>query len=162
MFVAAVISTWSHILIRLTTSRLSLHLCASMCSLGLYTTRFNMKLNYVKRYIKAQAALPFAGVYVGFGSFLAFTVGANLQEMAISNPGLQKFLYGAIGLPAGLVMVSKNVSNILYQSDRLFLQKREHLFIAAAMLPAANSLAKASLQAIRINCLRPKMLVRHV
>ncbi len=47
-----------------------------------------------------------AGVYVGFGSFLAFTVGANLQEMAISNPGLQKFLYGAVGLPAGLVMVS--------------------------------------------------------
>ncbi|DBA79200.1 TPA: hypothetical protein ACH3X1_009019 [Trebouxia sp. C0004] len=47
-----------------------------------------------------------AGVYVGFGSFLAFTVGANLQEMAISNPGLQKFLYGAIGLPAGLVMVT--------------------------------------------------------
>lgn len=46
-----------------------------------------------------------AGVYVGFGSFLAFTVGANLQEMAVSNPGLQKFLYGAIGLPAGLVMV---------------------------------------------------------
>lgn len=46
-----------------------------------------------------------AGVYVGFGSFLAFTVGANLQEMAISNPGLQKFLYGAVGLPAGLVMV---------------------------------------------------------
>ena len=47
-----------------------------------------------------------AGVYVGFGSFLAFTVGANLQEMAVSNPGLQKFLYGAVGLPAGLVMVS--------------------------------------------------------
>ena len=43
---------------------------------------------------------------MGFGSFLAFTVGANLQEMAVSNPGLQKFLYGAIGLPAGLVMVS--------------------------------------------------------
>jgi len=109
MFVAAVISSWSHILIRLTTSRLSLHLCASMCSLGLYTTRFNMKLNCVKRYIRAQAALLLAGVYVGFGSFLAFTVGANLQEMAISNPGLQKFLYGAIGLPAGLVMVSKSV-----------------------------------------------------
>lgn len=46
-----------------------------------------------------------AGIYVGFGSFLAFTVGANLQEMAATNPGLQKFLYGAIGLPAGLVMV---------------------------------------------------------
>lgn len=42
---------------------------------------------------------------MGFGSFLALTVGANLQEMAVSNPGLQKFLYGAIGLPAGLVMV---------------------------------------------------------
>ena len=43
---------------------------------------------------------------MGFGSFLAFTVGANLQQMAVDNPGLQKFLYGAIGLPAGLVMVS--------------------------------------------------------
>ena len=50
------------------------------------------------------------GAYVGFGSFLAFTVGANLQEMAVSNPGLQKFLYGAIGLPAGLVMVSRSMS----------------------------------------------------
>ena len=47
---------------------------------------------------------------MGFGSFLAFTVGANLQEMAVSNPGLQKFLYGAIGLPAGLVMVSRCMS----------------------------------------------------
>lgn len=47
---------------------------------------------------------------MGFGSFLAFTVGANLQEMAVSNPGLQKFLYGAIGLPAGLVMVSRSMS----------------------------------------------------
>ena len=46
-----------------------------------------------------------AGIYVGFGSFLAFTVGGNLQDMAVNNPGLQKFLYGAIGLPAGLVMV---------------------------------------------------------
>ena len=45
------------------------------------------------------------GIYVGFGSFLAFTVGGNLAEMAAHNPGLQKFLYGAIGLPAGLVMV---------------------------------------------------------
>ena len=159
---AAVISTWSHMLMRLTILRLSLHRCTSVCSLGLYTTRFNMKLNYDNSSIRAQVALLLAGVYVGFGSFLAFTVGANLQEMAISNPGLQKFLYGAIGLPAGLVMVRKSVSNILYQSDRLFLQRREHLFIAAAMIPAANSLAKASLQAIRINCLRPKVLVRHV
>lgn len=52
---------------------------------------------------------PYAGVYVGFGSFLAFTVGGNLQEMAATNPGLQKFLYGAIGLPAGLVMVSHSL-----------------------------------------------------
>ncbi len=118
-----------------------------------------MKLIYLKSYIRAQAALPFAGVYVGFGSFLAFTVGANLQEMAISNPGLQKFLYGAIGLPAGLVMVSKS---FLCQSDRLLLQNREHLFVADAMIPAGHSSAKASLQSITINCLRPEMLVRHV
>ena len=54
----------------------------------------------------------FAGIYVGFGSFLAFTVGANLQEMAATNPGLQKFLYGAIGLPAGLVMVCMHEQKI--------------------------------------------------
>ena len=121
-----------------------------------------MLLVYLESYIRAEAALPFAGVYVGFGSFLAFTVGANLQEMAISNPGLQKFLYGAIGLPAGLVMVSKSLPNELCQSDRLLLQNRKHLYIAAAMVPAAHSSAKASMQSISINCLRPKMLVRHV
>lgn len=159
---AAVISTWSHMLMRLTILRLSLHRCTSVCSLGLYTTRFNMKLNYDNSSIRAQVALLLAGVYVGFGSFLAFTVGANLQEMAISNPGLQKFLYGAIGLPAGLVMVSNSVPNKLYQSYRLLLQNREHLFIAAAITPAAHSSAKASLQPISVNCLRPKMLVRHV
>lgn len=76
-----------------------------------------MLLVYLESYIRTEAALPFAGVYVGFGSFLAFTVGANLQEMAISNPGLQKFLYGAIGLPAGLVMVSKSLPDELCQSD---------------------------------------------
>lgn len=135
---------------------------APLCQYVLYTTRSSMKLNYAKSYIRPQAALPFAGVYVGFGSFLAFTVGANLQEMAISNPGLQKFLYGAIGLPAGLVMVSKSLPNELYQSDRMLLQNREHLFVAAAMIPAAHSPAKASLHPISWNWLRPKMLVRHV
>ncbi len=137
-------------------------MCNSMCSLGQYLARFTIKFNHLKSYIRAWAALPFAGVYVGFGSFLAFTVGANLQEMAISNPGLQKFLYGAVGLPAGLVMVSKSLSNKLCQSDRLLLQNRERLFVPAAMIPAGHSSAKASLQSISINCLRPEMLVRHV
>ena len=46
-----------------------------------------------------------AGAYVGFGGFLAMSIGANCPELAASNPGLQKIIFGAFGLPLGLTMV---------------------------------------------------------
>ena len=47
-----------------------------------------------------------AGAYVGFGGMLALCVGANLPEIAATNPGLQKMILGGFGLPAGLMMVA--------------------------------------------------------
>lgn len=46
-----------------------------------------------------------AGAYVGFGGFLAMSIGANCPELAATNPGLQKIIFGAFGLPLGLTMV---------------------------------------------------------
>jgi hypothetical protein len=39
------------------------------------------------------------------GALLALTVGANCPGLAATNPGLQKLLFGAIGLPFGLFFV---------------------------------------------------------
>ena len=38
------------------------------------------------------------GAFIGFGSFMAISIGG-------SNPGLQKLVYGAFGLPFGLFLV---------------------------------------------------------
>lgn len=46
-----------------------------------------------------------AGAFIGLGGFLALTVGASLPGIKASDPGLQKFLLGAIGLPFGLICV---------------------------------------------------------
>ena len=46
-----------------------------------------------------------AGAYVGFGGMLALSIGQNCPGLAESNPGLQKMVYGAFGLPVGLLMV---------------------------------------------------------
>ncbi|KAG5182078.1 Formate/nitrite transporter-domain-containing protein [Tribonema minus] len=43
-----------------------------------------------------------SGCHIGFGALL--TVGGNVPAMAAENPGLQKFLIGAVGLPYGLFM----------------------------------------------------------
>ncbi|KAK9840646.1 hypothetical protein WJX81_006750 [Elliptochloris bilobata] len=62
----------------------------------------------------AKAALPvgttlvlgvLAGVFIGFGSFLALSVGGDCPGLASANPGLQKMVLGAFGLPFGLLMV---------------------------------------------------------
>lgn len=62
----------------------------------------------------AKAVLPWqkifimgivAGVYIGFGGLLALTVGGNCPGLAASNPGLHRMVYGAFGLPVGLVLV---------------------------------------------------------
>eukprot|EP01025_Chloroclados_australasicus_P013130 TRINITY_DN1623_c0_g5_i1.p2 TRINITY_DN1623_c0_g5~~TRINITY_DN1623_c0_g5_i1.p2 ORF type:complete len:327 (-),score=46.49 TRINITY_DN1623_c0_g5_i1:398-1378(-) len=46
-----------------------------------------------------------AGAYIGLGGLLAMTVGGNLPGVAASNPGIQKMVLGAFGLPFGLLMV---------------------------------------------------------
>jgi len=45
-----------------------------------------------------------AGCHIGFGSYLAITVGGACPQIAEANPGLQKMIFGAFGLPFGLIM----------------------------------------------------------
>lgn len=45
-----------------------------------------------------------SGCHIGFGAFLMLTVGGGCPGLAASNPGLQKILLGAFGLPFGLFM----------------------------------------------------------
>jgi formate/nitrite transporter FocA (FNT family) len=45
-----------------------------------------------------------AGCHIAFGAYLAISVGGACPAMATANPGLQKLLLGAIGLPTGLIM----------------------------------------------------------
>ena len=46
-----------------------------------------------------------AGCYIGLGALLADTVGGNIPGVKATNLGLQKFVFGFIGLPFGLLMV---------------------------------------------------------
>ena len=61
----------------------------------------------------AKASLSFSnifklgvvsGCHIGFGMFLACSVGGACPGLAASNPGLQKIVMGAFGLPFGLIM----------------------------------------------------------
>jgi len=61
----------------------------------------------------AKAAAPWSkifklgivsGAHIGFGSYLAITVGGACPGIAQNNPGLQKMIFGAFGLPFGLIM----------------------------------------------------------
>lgn len=45
-----------------------------------------------------------SGAHIGFGSYLAITIGGACPGLAQSNPGLQKMIFGAFGLPFGLIM----------------------------------------------------------
>jgi len=45
-----------------------------------------------------------SGCHIGFGAYLAFTVGGACPQIAQTNPGLQKMILGAFGLPFGLIM----------------------------------------------------------
>lgn len=45
-----------------------------------------------------------SGAHIGFGSYLAITVGGACPGIASTNPGLQKMIFGAFGLPFGLIM----------------------------------------------------------
>jgi len=45
-----------------------------------------------------------AGCHIGFGAYLAIAVGGACPGIATENPGLQKIIMGAFGLPFGLIM----------------------------------------------------------
>jgi formate/nitrite transporter FocA (FNT family) len=45
-----------------------------------------------------------AGCHIAFGAYLAISVGGACPGIAADNPGLQKLIMGAIGLPTGLIM----------------------------------------------------------
>lgn len=45
-----------------------------------------------------------SGCHIGFGAYLMLTVGAACPGLAATNPGLQKIILGAFGLPFGLFM----------------------------------------------------------
>lgn len=45
-----------------------------------------------------------AGCHIAFGAYLAISVGGACPGIASSNPGLQKIIFGAFGLPFGLIM----------------------------------------------------------
>jgi len=45
-----------------------------------------------------------SGVHIGFGAYLALTIGGACPGLAASNPGLQKLIFGAFGLPFGLML----------------------------------------------------------
>ena len=60
-----------------------------------------------------KAAAPFskifklgvvAGCHIAFGAYLAISVGGACPGIAAANPGLQKMIFGAFGLPFGLIM----------------------------------------------------------
>ena len=61
-------------------------------------------------YLPALSALTLRdfpqGLFIGFGAFLAASVGGACGGMAAAgNPGLQKIITGLFGLPFGLLMV---------------------------------------------------------
>lgn len=59
---------------------------------------------------KTQVKITFvsailAGAYIAVGSLLALLIGGNLPGLEATNPGLQKFIFGAV-FPLGLVLVA--------------------------------------------------------
>ena len=63
----------------------------------------------------AKASLPFtkvlllgilSGIHIGFGAFLALSIGGMCPGIMAANPGLQKIIFGAFGLPFGLLMTA--------------------------------------------------------
>jgi formate/nitrite transporter len=45
-----------------------------------------------------------SGAHIGFGAYLMLTVGGACPGLVATNPGLQKIILGAFGLPFGLMM----------------------------------------------------------
>ncbi|KAK9809749.1 hypothetical protein WJX73_002441 [Symbiochloris irregularis] len=62
--------------------------------------------------LKANTPLPraillslLAGAFISFGAMMVLAVGASCPGLASSNPGLQRLIQGAFGLPMGLILV---------------------------------------------------------
>lgn len=54
-----------------------------------------------------QKILPLAiasGGHVALGAFTAISIGGSIPNIKASNPGLQRLVYGAFGLPLGLLL----------------------------------------------------------
>jgi formate/nitrite transporter len=47
-----------------------------------------------------------AGVFIGLGGVLCSSVGGDVPELNISNPGLQRAVFGAIGFPLSIFLVT--------------------------------------------------------
>mmetsp|Transcript_27298 Transcript_27298/g.33153 ORF Transcript_27298/g.33153 Transcript_27298/m.33153 type:complete len:374 (-) Transcript_27298:336-1457(-) len=47
-----------------------------------------------------------AGCFIGFGGVLCSSVGGDVPALAAQNPGLQRFLFGAIGFPLSIFLVT--------------------------------------------------------
>ncbi len=69
---------------------------------------------YVKGVAKDKAQMPvkkvfmsaiLGGAYIAVGSFLAIMIGGNLPDLQATNPGLQKFIFGAV-FPLGLILIA--------------------------------------------------------
>lgn len=60
------------------------------------------KANMAPEKILALGVL--SGAHIGFGALLMLSVGGACAGLASSNPGLQKMIAGAFGLPFGLMM----------------------------------------------------------
>lgn len=46
-----------------------------------------------------------AGAYISLGGLLALSVGGSVPNLKMEHPGLQRLLFGLVGLPTGLTMV---------------------------------------------------------
>ena len=58
-----------------------------------------------------------AGAFIAFGGFLAIMVGGGVPGIQASNPGLQKFIFGA-AFPVGLMLVI--IADITQRTLKIF------------------------------------------
>ncbi|CAG9466324.1 unnamed protein product [Pedinophyceae sp. YPF-701] len=78
------------------------------CVIGPAVYALCVSLGEAKSTLPLSKMIPLgiaAGIYVGFGAMLAMSVGGNMPGAVASNPGLQKFLFGAYGFPTAILMV---------------------------------------------------------
>jgi len=65
----------------------------------------NIGCNKIGMAMGPLLALGFlAGAFIAFGGLLAVIVGGGVPDIKLANPGLQKFIFGAV-FPVGLILV---------------------------------------------------------